>query len=55
MFNERMTLLVPAAVYALSAGCAHFKQCHGRFPLFSISQDVNMAMGNWFKVFGYLS
>ena len=54
MLNERMTLLVPAAVYALSSCCAPFKQCHGQFPWFCISQDVNIAMSDWVKVFGDL-
>lgn len=50
MFNEHLVLLLPAAVYSLSTGCAPFKQCHSRLPPFYASQDVNGAMNDWVKV-----
>ncbi|EXB87890.1 Serine/threonine-protein kinase ATM [Morus notabilis] len=49
MFNEHLVLLLPAAVYSLSTGCAPFKQCHSRLPPFYASQDVNGAMNDWVK------
>ncbi|EXB94189.1 hypothetical protein L484_007852 [Morus notabilis] len=49
MFNEHLVLLLPAAVYSLSTGCAPFKQCHNRLPPFYAPQDVNGAMNDWVK------
>lgn len=55
MLNEQIVLLLPAAVYALSAGCVPFKQCHRQVPQPYASQDLNLSMSDWVKVLGYLS
>ena len=41
MLNERIVLFLPAAVYALCAGCAPFTQCYKGFPLsYSFVDDI---------------
>ena len=51
MLNEHMVVLLPAAVYALSVGCAPFVKCFRGLSLFNASEDVNGAMNDWVKVF----
>ncbi|KAE8124229.1 hypothetical protein FH972_019134 [Carpinus fangiana] len=41
MLNERIVLFLPAAVYALCAGCAPFTKCYKGFPLsYSFVDDI---------------
>ena len=49
-FNEHMVLLLPAAVYALSAGYASFLRCYKGLPLWYPFVDVNEATNDWDKV-----
>ncbi|KAK9995769.1 hypothetical protein SO802_020455 [Lithocarpus litseifolius] len=45
ILNERVVLFLPAAVYALCAGCAPFKQCYNGFPLsYSFVDDTEAAL-----------
>ncbi|CAL5362027.1 unnamed protein product [Camellia sinensis] len=49
MLNERIIVLLPAAVYALCAGCAPLPlDCKGLFPYHS-SMDVPEAVEEWVK------
>lgn len=45
-----MVLLLPAAVYALSAGYAPFLQCYKGLPLWYPFVDVNETTNDWDKV-----
>lgn len=44
MFNEHLVLLLPAAVYSLSTGCAPFQRWN------SMSEEFNGSMNDWVKV-----
>ncbi|PON35174.1 Phosphatidylinositol 3-kinase, Vps34 type, partial [Parasponia andersonii] len=47
MLNEHMVVVLPAAVYALSAGCAPFMKCYGGLLLFDGSEDANGLLNDW--------
>ncbi|XP_062116266.1 serine/threonine-protein kinase ATM isoform X3 [Humulus lupulus] len=51
ILNEHMVVLLPGAVYALSAGCAPFLKCYSGLSIFNASEDVNkaMPMDDWVK------
>lgn len=50
LLNDRMVLLLPAAAYALCAGCEPFTQCYKEIlPLHSFV-DVMEAVDDWIKV-----
>ncbi|GMY24943.1 serine/threonine-protein kinase ATM isoform X1 [Fagus crenata] len=45
ILNERVVLFLPAAVYALCAGCAPFRQCYHGFPLsYSFVDDTEATL-----------
>ncbi|KAL4634029.1 hypothetical protein ACB092_04G167700 [Castanea dentata] len=45
ILNDRVVLFLPAAVYALCAGCAPFKQCYNGFPLsYSFVDDTEATL-----------
>lgn len=48
--SEHMVVVLPAAVYALSAGCAPFMKCNRGLPLFNAYEDVMGPMNEWVKV-----
>lgn len=50
MLNERIVLFLPAAVYALCAGCAPFTQCDKGFPLSYSFVDDTEALVDDVKV-----
>ncbi|KAM6570000.1 hypothetical protein CsatB_017985 [Cannabis sativa] len=51
ILNEHMVVLLPAAVYALSAGCTPFQKCYSGLSIFNASEDANkaMPMDDWVK------
>ncbi|KAK2967174.1 hypothetical protein RJ640_005218, partial [Escallonia rubra] len=46
MFNERMVMLLPAAVYALCAGCASLHYCAGRVSPSNFFGEISEAAEN---------
>ncbi|KAK7852517.1 serine/threonine-protein kinase atm [Quercus suber] len=45
ILNDRVVLFLPAAVYAICAGCAPFKQCYNGFPLsYSFVDDTEATL-----------
>lgn len=51
MLSEHIVLLLPAAVYALSAGYAPFLQRFKELPLWYPFVDVNEAINDLVKVY----
>ncbi|GAV63786.1 PI3_PI4_kinase domain-containing protein/FAT domain-containing protein/FATC domain-containing protein, partial [Cephalotus follicularis] len=50
LLDERLVLLLPAAVYALCAGCAPFTNCYKGLFLSHSFGDTIEAADNWFKI-----
>uniref|UniRef100_A0A2P2JCU5 Serine/threonine-protein kinase ATM n=1 Tax=Rhizophora mucronata TaxID=61149 RepID=A0A2P2JCU5_RHIMU len=48
-FNEQMVMLLPAAVYALCAGCDPFTRYYRWLFQPHLSADISEAAGDWFK------
>ena len=50
LLNDRMVLLLPAAVYALCAGCEPFTQCYKEILLLHSFVDAIEVADDWIKV-----
>ncbi|PPD79626.1 hypothetical protein GOBAR_DD23428 [Gossypium barbadense] len=53
LLNERLVLLLPAAVYALCAGCEPFTQCYKEIHLLQSFVDVIEVADDWIKADEY--
>lgn len=55
MFNERMVILLPAAIFALCAGSSSFPHCERELSASNFSVDVLVVAEDWATVFTRLS
>ncbi|KAK8518220.1 hypothetical protein V6N13_027695 [Hibiscus sabdariffa] len=53
LLNERMVLLLPAAVYALCAGCEPFTQCYKEIHLLQSFVEATKFADDWIKIDEY--
>ncbi|XP_017973415.1 PREDICTED: serine/threonine-protein kinase ATM isoform X2 [Theobroma cacao] len=53
LLNDRMVLLLPAAVYALCAGCEHFTHCYEEILQLNSFVDTTEVADDWIKIDEY--